>query len=252
MEQLVANSAHRITKDITSCYEAYFVNLNCDDVHFDITVKDNATLRLEIVRIKNPKCPCNVDGNINLRRNANLEVVFADFNDEDINVNLHTELRENSVASYHVAATSCKTAKKVFNFGIEHLDPRTVSSVKMRGVLCDNAELHFLGTSDIYKGSVKANTRIEGKIADLSEKGVAEVSPVLNIDENQVVASHGAALGKIPDTSLFYLMSRGLSKKQATSLLTIGYLKPYVMEISDEHTRTRLLSYVEERGFIDD
>jgi len=251
MKELVVNSIDQI-RHVAKGNETYGIDVTCGAIHFDITVEENARLRLEIIRIKNPVCPAKLDGKINLRRNAKLEVVMVDFNKEDIDVDIHSNLQEGAKASYKVAATSSGKAKKVFNFHMFHLDPRTTSSVKMAGVLTDEAELHFLGTSDIFKGSVKANTRQEGKIADLSTSGKAEVSPILNIDENDVVASHGAALGKVPDASLFYMMSRGLTKKEATSLLTIGYLKPYVMEISDSNIRNRLLGYVEERGFIDD
>lgn len=251
MKELVANSIDQIRRVIEKD-EVYAVDVTCGPIHFDITLKENAHLRLEIIRIKNPVCPAKIDGKINLRKNAKLEVIMVDFNKEDISVDLNSNLQEGAKAVYKVAATSSGKAKKVFNFHMFHLDPRTTSSVKMAGVLTDDAELRFLGTSDIFKGSIKSNTRQEGKIADLSIHGKAEVSPILNIDENDVIASHGAALGKVPDASLFYLMSRGLTKKEATSLLTIGYLKPFVMEISDSNIRNRLLGYVEERGFIDD
>jgi Fe-S cluster assembly protein SufD len=251
MKELIANSIDQI-RLVVNCDEEYAVDLTCGPLHFDIVVKENASLRLEIIRIKNPVCSATVDGRIDLRKNAKLEVIMVDFNKEDINVDIHSNLQEGSKAIYKVAATSTGKAKKFYNFHMFHLDPRTTSLVKMAGVLTDEAELHFLGISDIFKGSVKANTRQEGKIADLSVHGKAEISPILNIDENDVTASHGAALGKVPDASLFYLMSRGLSKKEATSLLTIGYLKPFVMEISDSQIRNRLLGYVEERGFIDD
>ncbi|MDD4532244.1 MAG: SufD family Fe-S cluster assembly protein [Bacilli bacterium] len=251
MKELVANSINQIRLEVQGC-ETYGVDVTCGPLHFDIVVKENASLRLEIIRIKNPVCSASIDGRIDLRKNAHLEVVMVDFNKEDINVDLHSDLQEGSKATYKVAVTSSGHAKKVYNFHVFHLDPHTTSFVKMAGVLTDEAELHFLGTSDIFKGSIKAKTRQEGRIADLSTRGKAEVSPILNIDENDVVASHGAALGKVPDASLFYLMSRGLTKKEATSLLTVGYLKPFVMEISDTNIRNRLLGYVEERGFIDD
>ena len=91
--------------------------------------------------------------------------------------------------------------------------------------------------------------RQEGHIADLSKGGKANVSPMLRIAENDIKASHGATLGKIPDESLFYLMSRGLTKEEATSLMTIGFLKPIVNLIEDEKVRDELLDYVNNRSY---
>jgi Fe-S cluster assembly protein SufD len=64
---------------------------------------------------------------------------------------------------------------------------------------------------------------------------------VLNIDENEVKASHAATVGKLNESHLFYLMSRGLTKEEARRLVTLGYLKPIVSyfegDVKDEIDR---------------
>ena len=54
----------------------------------------------------------------------------------------------------------------------------------------------------------------------------AIAKPILKIDENDIEASHAAAVGKISDEQIFYLTSRGLSNEEAKMLITLGYLKP--------------------------
>ena len=54
----------------------------------------------------------------------------------------------------------------------------------------------------------------------------ARVLPVLNIDENDVEASHSLASGTIDEEILFYMNSRGMDKKDALNLILRSYLMP--------------------------
>ena len=46
-----------------------------------------------------------------------------------------------------------------------------------------------------------------------SNEAIVEVNPILIIDEYDISAGHAATVGKIEEEALFYLMSRGLTKK---------------------------------------
>ena len=54
------------------------------------------------------------------------------------------------------------------------------------------------------------------------------------IDDYDVQASHAAAVGKMDEEHLYYLQSRGLTKKQAMQLITYGYLMPVVEVIDND------------------
>lgn len=64
--------------------------------------------------------------------------------------------------------------------------------------------------------------------------------PILYIDEYDVVANHGASIGKMSDESLFYLMSRGLSKTEAFLLILEGIVSPFLRQISDETIKNQI------------
>ena len=55
--------------------------------------------------------------------------------------------------------------------------------------------------------------------------------PILLIDEFDCFANHGAAIGKISDENLFYMMSRGLTKDESVLLILQGMINPYVENI---------------------
>ncbi len=92
---------------------------------------------------------------------------------------------------------------------------------------------------------MKSKTRQEAKIIVFDEKCRGKASPVLNISENDVEASHGAAVGKLNEMHLFYLMSRGLSKEEAKRLITLGYLKPIENRFEEDTIKERINQAIE-------
>ena len=56
-----------------------------------------------------------------------------------------------------------------------------------------------------------------------------------SIDENDVIASHGAVVGQLNSDHMFYLMSRGLSKEEARKIIILGYLNPISVYFSKEN-----------------
>ena len=75
----------------------------------------------------------------------------------------------------------------------------------------------------------------------LSNNSTIKVMPVLLIDEYDVSANHGCAIGKIDEEGLYYLMSRGISKKDAEMLIIKGFLSPILNSLSNESMKDELI-----------
>ena len=65
--------------------------------------------------------------------------------------------------------------------------------------------------------------------------------PILLIDEFDVIANHGASIGKMSDDSLFYLMSRGLTKKDAFLLVLNGIINAFIEKIFNEELKNEII-----------
>ena len=76
------------------------------------------------------------------------------------------------------------------------------------------------------------------------ERCVAQASPILCIDENDVQASHAAVVGKLNEEHIYYLLSRGLSLADARRLISLGYLKP-IEAFFEGETRNRIEEAIE-------
>ena len=77
------------------------------------------------------------------------------------------------------------------------------------------------------------------KIIVFDPKCYASANPFLYIDEYDVQASHAAGVGKMDEEHLYYLQSRGLTKRQAMQLITYGYLMPVVEVVDNEMIKER-------------
>ncbi|MCR4911256.1 MAG: SufD family Fe-S cluster assembly protein [Bacilli bacterium] len=201
----------------------YITNLNNDNiVNFELA--SNAILHLSIFAkepIKNLKLMAN------LKENSQIIVYFADFakesNTGEVSINLNGI---GATADWHLASLASDKDNKNISVSVYHNVPQTFAKVDNYGVVKDDSKLVFAGTSHILKGSIKSKTHQNAKIMVFDSNSDAIAKPILKIDENDIEASHAAAVGKISDEHLFYLTSRGLNMEDAKMLITLGYLKP--------------------------
>ena len=156
----------------------------------------------------------------NVYDNAKLKIVIFDFARHNIETKIHINALENTDVRVYLATSAKKTDIKHFEINVDNKMPRSYSLVKMYGTNEDQAKIVFDGVTRIYKGAKKCNVRQEGRIIDF--------------DENDIQASHGAILGQIPTSTLFYLTSRGLTIEEAQKLLSNGYFIPLRKEIDSE------------------
>lgn len=107
---------------------------------------------------------------------------------------------------------------------IVHKVPHTSARTTLRGVAFDESQLKLSGTIVIEKQAQQTNSFLKENILLLSPKAKAEAVPNLEIEANDVKCSHAATVSNIPQEHLFYLMSRGLTKKQAEEIIVEGFL----------------------------
>jgi len=108
---------------------------------------------------------------------------------------------------------------------IRHKAENTEANMDIRGVVRDKAEADVRGMIKVFPGAQKTNSFLTEKVLLLSDKARAEVVPNLEIEADDVKCSHAVTVGKIDEEQLFYLMSRGLERKQAEKMIIDGFLQ---------------------------
>lgn len=121
-----------------------------------------------------------------------------------------------------------------YQFKITHISEETKSLITNYGISKNNSSLILDCYGVIKKGAKKAEMaqKTKGIILDLYSSISAK--PLLEIDENDVIANHGASIGAIDDDDLYYLMSRGLTREQSENLIVLAFINPYFRGFKSE------------------
>jgi Fe-S cluster assembly protein SufD len=107
---------------------------------------------------------------------------------------------------------------------IHHKAPHTRANTTLRGVGRDHAQVRFVGRIIIDEDCGDTNSFLTERILLLSDTAKAEAVPDLEIKTDDVKCSHAASISRIPEEHLFYLMSRGIPRRQAEELIIEGFL----------------------------
>ena len=137
--------------------------------------------------------------------------------------------------------------KQNFTTKIIHLGKHTEGYILKHGVVKDNASSIFNGIGKIEHGASKSNAEQESRVLMLSEKARGDANPILLIDEDDVTAGHAASVGRVDPVQLYYLMSRGISQKEAERLVIHGFLAPVVNEFPIEGVKKQLTEVIERK-----
>lgn len=111
------------------------------------------------------------------------------------------------------------------NVTIRHSAKNTLANTTLRGVARDQSSIRFFGRIIIDENCGMSNSFLTERVLLLSDKANAEAVPELEILTDDVKCSHAASVTQIPEQQLFYLMSRGIPKKQAEDLIIQGFLE---------------------------
>lgn len=106
---------------------------------------------------------------------------------------------------------------------VYHNNKNTESNIINNSVNINEGTTNFNVTSVVYNGITNCVLNQTNKIINLNDKE-CKINPNLLIEENDIVANHSAIIGKFSEEEIFYLMSRGISRKEATNLLIKGFL----------------------------
>jgi Fe-S cluster assembly protein SufD len=124
--------------------------------------------------------------------------------------------------------------------GIEHIARDTASSLTWRGLGAGRARAVFHGGIVIRAGADGSEAALSNRNLLLSENAEIDTQPVLEIHADEVKAAHGATVGQLDPTALFYLRSRGIPEADARRLLTAAFCREIVAGVDDESLRTQL------------
>ncbi len=123
---------------------------------------------------------------------------------------------------------------------MDHAVPHCQSNELYKGILTDRARGVFNGKVMVRPDAQKTNAFQQNSTLVLSDTAVMDTKPQLEIFADDVRCSHGATIGQLDEDSVFYLRSRGLSDKEARTLLQQAFLREVLDFIEIDTVREKI------------
>ena len=156
-------------------------------------------------------------------------------------------LGDGSEANLKIVTLGGKEQKTYFNSEVVNQGLSSKGDILQHGVLLDRSHIVFNGVGFIVKGATGSNAYQSSRMLTLSSEAKADANPMLLIDENDVMAGHGASLGRIDEEQLYYLQSRGLTRKESSRLLVHGFLSPVISELTVDKIKELVTVLIDEK-----
>ena len=118
---------------------------------------------------------------------------------------------------------------------VVHAAPYTSSRIISKSISKDGGRTSYRGLLKIANGAKKSKSNVVCDALILDPKSRSDTYPYIEIDEDDVAVGHEASVSKIGEEQLFYLMSRGLSEHEASTMIVSGFIEPLVKELPMEY-----------------
>jgi Fe-S cluster assembly protein SufD len=130
---------------------------------------------------------------------------------------------------------------------IEHVAPNCPSHELYKGILDGRSHGVFNGKVYVHPEAQKTDGKQSNNNLLLSDQARVDTKPQLEIFADDVKCTHGATVGRLDETALFYMRSRGIGPVEAKRLLTYAFAADVLEKIELEPLRDVLEAQVLER-----
>jgi Fe-S cluster assembly protein SufD len=127
---------------------------------------------------------------------------------------------------------------------VDHEQPGGTTRELFKGVVDDRAHGVFLGTIRVRPGAQKTDAHQLNKNLLLSRRAHVDTKPELEILADDVKCSHGAAVGDLDESALFYLRARGIAEPEARRMLIEAFAADALDTVADADLRAHLAAQV--------
>jgi len=127
----------------------------------------------------------------------------------------------------------------------EHVAPHTTSDLLFKAALTDESRSVYTGMIRIEKNAGQSKAYQSSKNVLLSRNARAHALPMLEILTDDVQCGHGAAVGSLDDDQKFYLMSRGLSTREAERMIVEGFFEDVLSRVPTTGVRESLQNAID-------
>lgn len=116
-----------------------------------------------------------------------------------------------------------------------HLAPDTVSTIISKSIVRNGGVANYRGTVRHTRNAINCRSHVECDTLILDNISRSDTIPANEVMNDESFIEHEATVSKISEDQLFYLMSRGISEKDATQMIIMGFIEPFSRELPMEY-----------------
>jgi len=146
----------------------------------------------------------------------------------DINAKLDAENIECTLNGLYIANDSQHIDNSTF---IDHAKPHSTSNQLYKGILDDSSHGVFAGKILVARDAQLTNAYQNSNTILLSKEAKVDTKPQLEIYADDVKCTHGATVGQLDESALFYILSRGIPREKAKSMLISAFAESVLSDL---------------------
>ncbi len=116
-----------------------------------------------------------------------------------------------------------------------HFAPNTSSKITSKSISRGNGRSSYRGLLKIQRRAEGSKSNVVCDALLLDPESRSDTYPYIEVNAQDVSLGHEATVSRVGEEQLFYLMSRGLSEEEATSMVVSGFIEPLVKELPMEY-----------------
>ena len=118
---------------------------------------------------------------------------------------------------------------------VVHCAPHTKSRIISKSISKNGGRSSYRGLCKVEDGAVGSKSSVVCDALILDSESRSDTYPYIEVEEQDVQVEHEASVSRIGEEQLFYLMSRGLTEAEASSMIVSGFIEPLIKELPMEY-----------------
>jgi Fe-S cluster assembly protein SufB len=116
-----------------------------------------------------------------------------------------------------------------------HVAPNTTSTITSKSISKGGGRTSYRGHIKMYPGAHSSKSFVKCDALLLDDESRSDTYPYNDVDAENVTLGHEATVSKVSDEQLFYLMSRGITRNEAETMIVNGFIEPFTKELPLEY-----------------
>src|SRR5487761_352993 len=108
-----------------------------------------------------------------------------------------------------------------------HVAPNTTSTITSKSISKGGGRTSCRGHIKMYPGAINSKSFVKCDALLLDDESRSDTYPYNDVDAENVTLGHEATVSKVSDEQLFYLMSRGITRSEAETMIVNGFIEPF-------------------------